>query len=85
MTRQSSTRPIASPRPIKWIEFLYTEGTIMTDPNRPSHWQVIDTKTNAVIDTNLSHAAALWLCNGLEPEQPPSGYRYEMKPIRDAS
>lgn len=54
----------------------------MTDTNRPSHWQVIDTKTNKVKADNLRHDEALALCERLEPEPEVTCFRFTMQPVR---
>lgn len=54
------------------------------DPNLPSHWEVIDTRTMKVVDTCNSQREALARCEYLEPEPEVTCFRYTMQPVRRA-
>lgn len=53
------------------------------DSNRPSHWQVFNSKTEEVVADNLTHKQALELCLELDPEiDKPGNTLYNMRPVR---
>ncbi|SCB51777.1 hypothetical protein GA0061099_102147 [Bradyrhizobium yuanmingense] len=56
----------------------------MVDTNRPAFFEVIDTQESVVVAVCASHAAALAVCNDLEPDDREycGGWRYIIEPMR---
>lgn len=54
------------------------------DSNKPSHWQVIETRTGKVKADFLTHDQALAFCNQIEPHPDTTGFQYVMQPVRSS-